>query len=71
MGICGSFSRDDLIVDDGDVSLVPVEADLVTQGEFSSLAVAERQGQLVVLSQGLVSLASLHRGHCWVLGVQP
>lgn len=38
-----SFSSDYLILDDGNVSFVSVEADLVAQWEVRSLAVAEWQ----------------------------
>jgi len=38
-----SFSSDYLILDDGNVSFVSVEADLIAQWEVRSLAVAEWQ----------------------------
>ena len=66
-----SFSRNDLVLDDRDVSFVSVEADLVTQWEVSTLTIAKRQGQLVVGLWPLVDLALLHSNDGWILRIEP
>lgn len=71
MPFVSSLSCDDLVLDDGDISLVSVEANLVTQREVGALAVPEWQRELVVGLGPLVDLSILHGDDGRILCIKP